>query len=337
MMKPYLDSTPVQSDANELRCRLERDGYLALRQIIPAAVLEDLRLKLLAIARDGGWVRKDAPLADGIADLDGFCLEPEPRYMDVYHRMYRLPEFHAVQHHPNLLGVFERMFHEPILPHPRIIGRSIFPRRVEYTTPPHQDFVPIQGTTETFTAWVPLSDITPDLGGLQLCVGSHRGGVYDFRPALGASGMEIVNMPTDDWVGGSMQQGDVLIFHSLTVHKGLPNTSDRIRMSLDTRFQRAREPIAPDSLEPHGKELLTWPEIYADWPSTDLQYYWRKWDLQVKPYDNQYIDRRDALAFEMAEAKDPQARSTLQRIIARDPDPAKRSRASSLLAQLDAQ
>jgi hypothetical protein len=172
------------------------------------------------------------------------------------------------------------------------------------------------------------------MGGLQLCVGSHRHGVYEFRPALGAGGMEVTNMPTDDWVGGPMQQGDVLIFHSLTVHKGLPNTSDRLRMSFDTRFQKVSDPIAPDSLEPHGKELITWPEIYADWPSADLQYYWRKWDLRIKPYDNQYNERRDAVAFEMAEAGDPQARSVLQRIVARDPDSEKRARASALLAKI---
>ena len=38
------------------------------------------------------------------------------------------------------------------------------------------------------------------------------------------------------------QPGDVLIFHNLTLHWALPNTSDRIRLSIDTRAQPANTP-----------------------------------------------------------------------------------------------
>lgn len=334
-MNPLHDSTDLLSNAESLRFRLEHEGYLFLRQVVPAAMLEDLRLRMLAIARDGGWVLPHRPLEDAAADRSGFCVEPELRYMEVYHRMYQLPEFHAVQHHPTLLGVFEAMFQEPVLPHPRIIGRTIFPQREEFTTPAHQDFIPIQGTPDTYTAWIPLSSVPLELGGLEVCAGSHRDGLYEFRPALGAGGLEITSLPQEGWVGGPMQQGDVLIFHSCTIHRGLPNRTDRLRMSLDTRFQKVSEPIVSDSLEPHGK-LIAWEQVYADWPSDHLQYYWRKWPLKINPYDVQYHERRDAMAFAMAEAGDPRARSTLQRIVFRDADPDKRGRAERLLAGLDA-
>ncbi len=332
--KPF-DETSASLDPTEQRARLEHEGYLFIRQLVPAAMLEDLRIRLLSIARDGGWVCADRPLEEGVADLAGFCVEPEPRYTEVYVRMYRLAEFHALQHCPALVGLFERMFEEPILPHPRLIGRTIFPQREEFTTPAHQDFVPVQGAADTWTAWIPLSDVTPDLGGLEVCAGSHRQGIYDFRPALGAGGLEILEPPRDGWVGGTMRQGDVVIFHSHTIHRGIPNKTDRVRMSLDARFQRVSDPIAPDSLEPHGK-AITWEEIYSGWASCDLQFYWRKWDMQISPYDMQYHERRDSAAFAMAEAGDDRARSALQRIIARDTDPAKRQRAEKLLAALDA-
>jgi hypothetical protein len=41
------------------------------------------------------------------------------------------------------------------------------------------------------------------------------------------------------------------------------------------------------------------------------------------------------LGLALGEAGDPRARSVLQRIVARDPDPAKRERAARLLAALD--
>ena len=335
-MQPYLDSSEVTHDGAELLRRVQRDGYLFVPGLLPAGVLEKLRLQLLEIARDEGWVKRGTPPGEAIADLDGFCVEPEPKYMQTYHRMYRLQEFHALQHHPQLVGLFERIFDEAVLTHPRLIGRTIFPQKEQYTTPPHQDFVPIQGTPDTYSAWFPLGDLTPELGGLQLAAGSHRGGIYEFEPALGAGAMAVKQDFGDAWVFSQMQQGDVLIFHSMTVHKGVACTGDRLRLSMDARYQRATEAVNPASLLPHTQPDMTWEDVYRDWPESELKYYWQRFDLTEKPYDNSYHQERDRLALEMAEHGDVRARSVLQRIVARDPDQANQTRARDLLDRLDA-
>jgi hypothetical protein len=335
-MQPFLDSTDVVNDELELLERAQRDGYLFIRGLMPADVLESLRMQCLEIARDAGWVEKGTPLEDAIADLDGFCVEPRPEYMGVYYHMYKLREFQALQHHPNLIGVMERILGEPVLPHARIIGRTIFPQQEVFTTPPHQDFIPIQGTADTYTAWIPLSDIPPELGGLQIASGSHRHGIYEFQPAMGAGGIAVTNPLEGTWVNSPFEQGDVLIFHSMAVHKGVSNSSDQLRMSMDARYQKISDPIAPGSLQPHSQPH-TWEEIYADWPPNDLQYYWQKWDLEVKEYDSSYHEKRDKLGLEMAEKGDKRAISVLQRIVARDADPGKQERAATLLATLEAQ
>ncbi len=335
-MQPFLDSTDVVNDELELRSRAQRDGYLFIRGLLSPDVLESLRLQFLKIACDAGWVRRDAPLEDAVANLDGFCVEPEPEYMGVYRHMYELQEFHALQHHPSLIGVIEGILEEPVMPHARIIGRTIFPQRDVFTTPPHQDFIPIQGTADTYTAWIPLGDIPPALGGLQIASGSHRRGVYDFRPAMGAGGIAVTDPLEGTWVNTPFKQGDVLIFHSMVVHKGVSNSSDRLRMSIDARYQKISDPIAPGSLLPHSQPH-TWEEIYADWVSSDLQYYWQKWNMEVKAYDNSYHEKRDQMGFDMAEKGDKRAISVLQRVVARDTDPAKRARAADLLERLEAQ
>ena len=334
-MKPFFDSTDAIHDGPELYKRVQRDGYLFIRSLLPRQPLEDLKVKWLQIARDAGWINKERPLEEGIADMNGFCLEPQDAYMDVLHEVYKLKEFHALQHHPHLVGLFESMWKEPIIPHPRLIGRMIFPQRQEYTTPPHQDFIPIQGNDETYTAWFPLTDLPPEMGGLQIADGSHLRGIYEFRPALGAGGLEITDPLDGTWVSNPFTQGDVLVFHCMTAHKGIPNRGDRLRLSMDARYQRVRDLIAPDSLEPHGK-LISWEQLYADWPEDEpLKYYWRGSDLQFKEYDNSYHEERDRMAFEMAAMGDERSRSTLERIISRDPDPAKRRKALELLAALD--
>ena len=151
-MKPFNDSTDIAEDGTLLRERMQEEGYLFIRDLLPGEILESLRTAFLGIAREAGWARTDTPPEEGIADLNGFCVEPEPAYMDVYADMYSLEAFHALQHHPNIVKLLESMAGEQILPHSRIIARTIFPQREAYTTPAHQDFIPIQGTAETYTA-----------------------------------------------------------------------------------------------------------------------------------------------------------------------------------------
>jgi hypothetical protein len=313
---------------------MARDGYLYLPRLLPVGVVTEVQQEVAAIARDAGWLRRDTPLADAVADLRGFCVDPEPRYLEVLRRINRLESYHALKHHPRLLGLFERMLGAPVFPHPRVLMRNIFPDRPEYTTKAHQDYPNVQGTTEVYTAWIPLIDCPLEVGGLQVARGSHARGVLEFDIGNGAGGIEIVDPLEGRWTGGPMRAGDVLVFHSLTVHKGIENRSTRLRMSIDCRYQRVRDPFNPDNANPDGQPL-TWADVYAGWRADGLRYYWTRLPLTEVPFDRTWFDRRDALGFALGEAGDARARSVLQRIVARDPDATKRERAARLLATLD--
>ena len=130
------------------------------------------------------------------------------------------------------------------------------------------------------------------------------------------------------WVCGDFAVGDVLLFHSMTVHKGLPNRSDKLRMSMDVRYQLVSEPFNIDNANPDGQPL-SWEEIYADWRSDALKYYWQRLPLTLKPFDPQWFDKRDALGFELGEAGDPRASrycsASLRAMPARKSAPAHRS------------
>ncbi len=333
-MQPFTDSTDLLSDGAALGARMRRDGYLFLRGVLPTDTVRALQAQVGAIARDAGWLRGDTPVEDAIADPAGFCVDPDPTYLATLRRINRLEDYHALKHHPALLGLFERMLDGPVFPHPRVLMRNIFPAREAYTTKAHQDFPNVQGTTEVFTAWFPLIDCPMDVGPLQIATGTHSGTVYDFDIGAGAGGIEITDPLEGRWVSGPFAVGDVLIFHSMTVHKGVPNRSDRLRMSMDVRYQRVSEPFNPDNANADGQPL-SWDDIYAGWTSDALKYYWRRLPLTEKPFDPVWFDKRDGRAFELGEAGDPRARSVLQRIVARDADPQKRARAQRLLDALE--
>ena len=341
-MQPFTDSRDILNSGTDLQQRMERDGYLFISGLLPGETVEQLRLKQLKIALEEGWGNPDTPLEDGVADLNGFGVEPEPEYMRVMGRMTSLQEFYALAQHPDLIGMFERMLGESVLPHAKVIGRCLFPQREAFTTPPHQDYVFIRGTAETYTAWIPLQDLPPEMGGLQIAAGSHRNGIFDYKPALGAGGMGINESLEGSWVNSPFKQGDVLIFHSMVVHKGVPCTGKRLRLSIDARYQRLSEPIGPGNLTPHAGG--SWEQIYADWSSDDFKYYWKQWNLDDSEYLSRFsesdaeavqvIEERDRMAFEMGESGDKNAISALQRILMRDGDPEKRQRAADLLDTL---
>jgi len=205
-----------------------------------------------------------------------------------------LESFHAFAHHPAIIDVCDKLFGEKTLVHPRNIGRIMFPENTKYTTPAHQDFIHIRGTEETYTGWIPLGPCPEVLGGLSVLSGSHRGGIYPVKPALGAGGLGIDTAPLEAdgfyWVGGNYEIGDALFFHSHAVHKGMPNqTSDRIRLSVDYRYQGNSKPVTDGSLLPHFNRMA-WDEIYKDWTSTEYQYYWNAFDLNRVSGDKRPVD-----------------------------------------------
>ena len=106
-------------------------------------------------------------------------------------------------------------------------------------------------------------------------------------------------------------------------------------MSFDARYQKLSEPMADVNLMPYAG-CGAWDEVYAGWSSREGQYYWKDLPITIVPLDRSHYERRDAMAFEMAEAGDRGARDAILRIIQRDPLPEKRERAEKLLAQLDA-
>ena len=329
-MNPFVDSRDIVNDGEALAARMRRDGYLFVGGLLDpdrvAAVGELMR----GVARDAGWIAG----GDGAAMPGKACVDPDDAWVEVAARQYRLPEFHALPHDPAVVGLIERLLGGPALVHSMVIPRNIFPQREEFPTRAHQDYPHIQGTPETFAVWIPLSDCPAEMGGLQVAAGSHRRGVWPFRVCSGAGAMEVRDPQEGRWAGGDFALGDAIAFHSMTVHKALPNRSRRLRQSLDARYQRADAPVVARSLEPYSG-MGDWDSIYAGWPAASPKYYWRDKALTFAEFDWSYYDERDAQAFALAEAGDKTTRASLQRIVQRDPNAAKRARAERLIAALE--
>jgi ectoine hydroxylase-related dioxygenase (phytanoyl-CoA dioxygenase family) len=285
-MKPLTDSTALLSDPRALRRRFDRDGYVYVRGLVDPGLLQNLRRQFVDICQACGWLKPGSDPMDAVAWTRP-KVEGEAEYFEVYDRIQCLQEFHALAHQPQVMTLMRALLGETAFPHPLSIARLVFPEARDWSTPPHQDYVNNQGTEDLFACWIPLSDCPRALGALAILEGSHRLGLQPVEYALGA-GHRQARLPAEadslSWAAGDFTLGDAIAFHSLTIHRALPNETDRMRLSVDFRYQAEGEDLTERCLRPHF-DRLDWPDIYRGWDRDDLKYYWRGKQYQVVPWN----------------------------------------------------
>ena len=333
-------SNDIISNGKALRGRMAEEGYVFLKGVMDRDKLMALRAEMMEVLMVAGWLLEGTDPVDGIARPGVQCTEGDLEYTEVYHQLYRLESFHRSGHWPEVMAVMEQVIGAEVLPHPQKIARLWFPHYTEHTTPMHQDFVHFQGSFETYTFWAPVGDCPKELGGLAVLPGSHKiGKVRDHHFSLGAGGLVVDEAGlSGTWLSTDYEAGDALIFPSLTVHQALPNyTEDRLRISLDNRYQAKDLPIAEHMLGPHFRAMtgFDWPECYEGWQSKELQYYWDDQDLEIVPQSRQWGEAVFAEALELARSGDERARFQLRRIARNDPESEPGQRAAQFLAEMD--
>ena len=283
------DATPLLEDPSALREFARREGYLYFHRLLSPGALLNLREKALAVCQAHGWLDANAPLLEGRVRESAFAVEGlEGGWPEFYKDIQKIRAFHALALSPELLRVFRLLFNSAVLAHSRNILRAIFPGVPLHTTPPHQDYIHILGTQDTWTAWIPCGDCPEELGGLSLVPGSYRWGVLPTQQTYGAGGAAVETPEDCPWAVADYACGDVVIFHSLTVHQGRDNaTRDRLRLSVDFRYQPLDQPVQPSSLEPHMATTYkySWEDVYAAWNTQgdSLPYYWKSQPLHFEP------------------------------------------------------
>lgn len=250
----FVISDPNASAAT-LRAELDQQGYLFFRSLVPAADVLAVRHAVLAHCAEAGWLDPDFDADEGIvrADLEPI-MEGHPAYMSVYRKILRTPLFHEFPQHPSLMQIAAKLIDGEVLVHPRRIGRMAWPNYTAATTPAHQDHFYIRGSVATYSCWTPLGACPAELGGLAVWPASHQQGYIDHTVhhpgAVGGYGV-----PADHaelWHTIDYQPGDALFFHAYTIHKALPNlTERRLRLSTDNRYQQQEDAIDPSALRPH--------------------------------------------------------------------------------------
>jgi len=239
-----------------LREKLQHDGYLFFRGIFHPDRLLEIRKSILQTGLEHGVVNEEAPIMDGIyagGEIPSvYKFELSPLYRD----LLELENFNRFGSDPVLLLLLGGLLEAEVQEHRRRIARITFPGSYRNTTPAHQDYLYIKGTQDTYTCWIPCGDCPEELGGLAVLEGSHRLGFIPHIPMEGTGGQGIEqDLPVLQelkWLSTDFKLGDLLLFHGLTIHRALHNlTKDRLRVSLEYRYQRKGDRIDAASLRSH--------------------------------------------------------------------------------------
>lgn len=242
------ESNALLQDPEALRARMESDGYLFLRGFHDRSDVEAARRHVLEAAASEGIV-------EGGAGLD------EGRLVDEHQGVFwgkRFDLTHSdavlrVVESERVMGFFAEYFNTSPTTYNykwlRLTGKGQF-------TPPHYDIVYMgRGSKKLVTCWTALGELSPEMGPIAILAGSHRfdriketyGQVdVDVRLVTGyfpANPREISETYGGQWLTAHMQPGDVVLFGMYTMHASLKNTSDRVRVTMDTRYQPAGEPL----------------------------------------------------------------------------------------------
>ncbi|MEY2878038.1 MAG: hypothetical protein RLZZ15_418 [Verrucomicrobiota bacterium] len=261
------DSADAADDFDELRRRFAEDGYLYMKGYLDRDEVLAARATLTERLAAEGVTDPRHPHFDGYAAPGGgYAFKPEVTRHN--------PAIQNLLYSGRLADFYTRFYAEEIRHYDFTWLRAIGPGK---GTNPHCDLPYMgRGTHGHMTCWVPYGDISFELGGLVVLEGSHHrmdllekyvyrdvDSFCENKPEQVANAMHgakvfgwtfsgtlshnppmVRNKFGGRWLTTEYRAGDFITFGMFTVHASLDNrTPNLLRISSDSRYQRASEPI----------------------------------------------------------------------------------------------
>ena len=246
-----LESVPDFSNLPFLREQLEKNGYLLFRGFINPESIHKCKRSIV------GDLKKNNHFLGQSKDYKN------KKYKETLNCGGIASIRDLIKNGP-IIDIFSMIFGEPATSFDYIWSRIKGP---EVSEIPHCDSVFMQGTKNLYTAWIPLMDVPLNMGPIMILDKSHgldRLNSYRsldvdadrlkrmlvFKHGKFFKGVQYSKNPDKiqkefglRWLTTDFQIGDVLIFSAHALHCTLDNNSDKLRISVDARYQPKSEPI----------------------------------------------------------------------------------------------
>ncbi len=266
------ESNDILDDPDALQERMAADGYLLIRSLHSKETVLLARRQILEKLAEKEMLAPNTPLMDGTFNPN----YPKPTSTGSMGNiaLTQLPEFRAVVEGAPIMNFFKHFLGGEARTFNFKWLRTAGPGS---GSPIHYDIVFMgRGTQELYSCWTPFGDVSLDMGPIVFCIGSNR---FDkVRQTYGQSDvdhdliqghfsdkpLEVVEKFGGHWATTTFSAGDVIIFSMFLMHASLVNTSDKIRITADTRYQLASEGIDERWIGENPKGHYAWKQKDAE-------------------------------------------------------------------------
>jgi ectoine hydroxylase-related dioxygenase (phytanoyl-CoA dioxygenase family) len=221
-------------DHDALERFYDENGYLFFRGVLNPESITRARDEMLAVAANRfGLVKAGDPTARWTGKPFESWSEESPEFAGISTRLIE---------HPDNLALLEKILGEPACMVPNVQYRLYPPNGP--VTMVHQDGFYSPGIHDYKPLWIPLVPCPREVGGLMVAIRQHKRGYFHnlAKPTPFPIPKGVID--EDSWATTDYEPGDLLIVHPYSPHGGTPNTSDRLRVTFDTRVQSAANPSA---------------------------------------------------------------------------------------------
>lgn len=245
----------------EQHAEFEEQGYLILRQVIPQDALAGARAEIDKLVDDEaakllqkGLITdplKDEPFETRLLRLYENCLDEAPnQFREELHLAGLFPIFF----NEKALNVAEQFLGPEVRLYPNYTIRPKLPDHAASLVLWHQDggYTAINspeaqgqqvGQLRMINVWSPLVPARRQNGCMQFVPGTHKLGVvpHETREFYLEIADEYLKPREASAIDVELDPGDIVLFHNLLFHRGLPNLSQSVRWSFDWRYQDATQ------------------------------------------------------------------------------------------------
>lgn len=236
-----------------------RLGYTVLREALKPEELMPLRALITTLIGEHAQNLHRAGKISSLYETESFerrlaVISEEVKFgsrlMDLTQKL-KSPELFNIIRHPTILDSVSSLLGPEVAWTGSFVTRPNLPGNASANFPWHQDSQYYGGPTQhlhVVSVWIPLVDVDENNGCLYVMPGSHTWGLLNGK--RGADNLMITFEDVEKRAKPTalpMSQGDILFFSNLLFHSSKPNTTDKVRWSVDLRY--VVPPLAATSTE----------------------------------------------------------------------------------------
>ena len=238
---------------DEQKAFFHREGYLVLDKLFDDAdlqqAIDDMTAEIDRLAAEAvanGTLSRDYAEYDFERRLAKINEEDRSIASALWDGKLHSPGIFQIIRNPKLLDVAESLCGEELIASSVYRLRPKVPTHAKSAVPWHQDsgyFEPYCDQNLVLTVWTPLVDATDANGCLYVIPRSHTEGIirHYFRQKSYLM-IRDEDLPVGEQVCCEVPKGGVLLLTNKTVHGSFDNNTDRVRWSMDLRYQNAALP-----------------------------------------------------------------------------------------------